>query len=1338
MRDSLALTPMQRTMLMQSIVGGTAGSYLLQMIGWLEEELSPEAFAEAWQIVANRHEALRASFDWDRADDPRQVFADQVDVPFQYIDLSETDPGQHEAMWDAFLAEDRAQGFDIEQAPLLRVTLVRFGESSFRFAWSAHHALVDGRSIVIVLEDVFAAYAALRDGTSVDLTPAPSFRAYLEWLDSQNFDAHRDFFRETLSGIGPPQSLLIECASHGPRRSAQVHAELPPAKMAQLQRYASEHGVTIHTLVQSAWCGVLARAQGEDEIVFGTTRAGRFVPVDGADDMVGLLINTLPLRTRVSDATTIEDLSLDLRNQTVALREHEHVPLCEVAGWLGINGTMFKSMVVAENFDYDSHFHALGEEWKRRSFQLLERTDSLALGVRVGDRLGIDLEFDESRMDRDAAQWMVDHLCDLLAGVPGPANRGLLSLAEPGPVHARLMGRDDDERQKARELNDDERATLLVDWNATDVDFATDRLVHECIAEHAARNPEALVVSDPEGTLTYGELDRCANRLAHRLQAMGVGPDERVAVCMESSRELIVAYVGIHRAGGAYVPIDPGYPSDRLEFVRKDSSSRAILTRPHLVERFEGIDCPVVVVGQGDDFLADESEDAPPCDAGPENLAYVIYTSGSTGTPKGVLIEHRNLLNIVGVYGRRLGIEAKDRAALIAGVAFDAAVVDIWPYLMQGASLHVPDADTRVDQRRLVPWLIEEEIDAVFLPTALGEAAFLEDWSGSERLRAVLVGGDKLHAAPARPMPFTLYNTYGPTECTVDSTWFTVPTGVVDAAAPPIGRPIENYRAYVVDADMKPLPIGEKGELLIGGEGVARGYLNRGELSSEKFLSDPFRDEPDARVYRTGDLVRYRDDGDIEFHGRIDDQVQIRGFRVEPGEVAVVLNEHRDVEAVAVIAREDRPGKVRLVAYVVSPKPAVDLVPSLRQFAEDRLPPYMVPSLVTLDDLPMTLNGKVDRKALRPPEEYASWRGESGGSEPQDDVERKLVEIWRDVLELDEVGTNESFFDLGGDSLSVVTLLTAVERDFDHEIQVPDLLREPTIQSLARILRGEGTPDARPVIVTLQGEGERAPFFCVAGAGGGCHWFGELAQELRDDRPFLGLEPIGPGGDAHTIEAIAQALVEEIRRIQPDGPYHVGGYSTGGVVAFEMAQQLRRAGQDIALLAMIEADGGRDFTTRAGQLVTFARNLAHMDPGKAARILLDRAAYALGAVRHRLSQTNDTKVVAAKIDARKQDDERALHAYVPKQYDGDVRIFACEDRPMTAVVDPKYGWGETVTGRIISSKVPGDHYTILGRPNVLAMARDLQQSLDAAEARYHTADGQKRKDSSPPKVLGGA
>lgn len=1322
MRKSYALTPMQRAMLMQSLVGGASGVYLLQMTGRLEEELDPEMFASAWQRVVNRHDALRASIEW-AAGDPRQVFADEVAVPFQYIDLSHTDSAEREAVWDAFLAEDRAQGVDVAAPPLMRLTLVRLGDERYRFSWTVHHALVDGLSLVFVLREVFEIYEALRTGEEAELPPAPSFVGYLEWLDGQSFDDHEEYFREALRGIPPPQPLVFEAVRHSRGRHEEVEAEVSFTDVVPLMDFATHNDVTIHTLVQAAWCATLVKSQHQcGEVVFGSTRRGRSVPVEGAAEMVGLLINTLPIRGRVSETTSVIDLAADLRRQVVELRDHECVPLSEISTWLDISTALFKSIVVSESFEFDTHFRSMGEQWERRRFALIERTESLSLGVRLGDRLHLALEYDGSRVPREAAQWMLDYVCALLRAMPERADLPLLSLVEPGPVYAALLGEDEESRRKAGDLDEAERTKVLDEWNDTRADFPTDRLVPQRIADHAAKAPDAIAITDPDGELTYGELDRRANRLAHRLRSWGVGPDERVAVCMETSRELVVAYLGIHRAGGAYVPVDPGYPDDRLEFVRTDSGARAVLTRPHLESRFPRVDVPVLSIDLGDDFLCDESEEPPATEVNERNLAYVIYTSGSTGKPKGVLIEHRNLSNLVGVYGRRLDLSKADRASMISGVAFDAAVVDIWPYLVAGASAHVPDPTTRVDARRLVPWLIDQQIDIASTPTALGEALFEQDWSESKRLRALLVGGDKLHGAPSRKLPFTLYNSYGPTECTVDSTWFTVETGVDDPAVPPIGRPIENYRAYIVDPDMKPLPIGEKGELLIGGAGVARGYLNRDELSAEKFVADPFCSDEGARVYRTGDLVRYRDDGAIEFHGRIDDQVQIRGFRVEPGEVAATLNQHPDVETAAVLAREDKPGKVRLVAYVVSPKPREEVLPGLRAFAEERLPPYMLPSFVAIEALPLTLNGKVDRKALRPPEEYAGWRGESGGGEPRDDIERKLVAIWCEVLELEEVGIDESFFDLGGDSLSVVTLLASVEKKLDYEIQIPDLLRDPTVRGLGRMIRGETTSEDRPSVVTLQGEGELAPFFCVAGAGGGCHWFGQLAKELRDDRPFLGLEPTGPGGDAHTIEAIATGLVEEMKRVQPAGPYFIGGYSTGGVVAFEIAQQLRKAGDRIGLLALIEADGGREFTTRAGQLVTFARNLARMDPGRAARILLDRAAYALGAVRHRLSQSSDTRGVAAKIDARKEEDEHALHAYVPKPYPGDVRIFACEDRPMTAVVDENYGWGDAVQGAILSSTVPGNHYELLGLPHVRILARDLQESLDVSERRAREAE----------------
>ncbi|MBM4269390.1 MAG: AMP-binding protein [Deltaproteobacteria bacterium] len=593
----------------------------------------------------------------------------------------------------------------------------------------------------------------------------------------------------------------------------------------------------------------------------------------------------------------------------------------------------------------------------------------------------------------------------------------------------------------------------------------------------------------------------------------------------------------------------------------------------------------------------------------------------------------------------------------------------------------------------------------------------------------MLVGGDKLRAHPRTTLPFELINSYGPTECTVDSTWYGVPSGTAESGAPPIGRPIDNYRAYIVDERMQPVPVGVTGELLIGGVGVARGYLNRPELDAEKFVPDVFGPDPGAKLYRTGDQTRHRPDGEIEYVGRIDDQVQIRGYRVEPGEVEAVLVSHRDVASVAVLAREDKPGRVRLVAYVTSRAAlAEELAPALRDFAASRLPDYMVPAVVVLDSLPVNLNGKIDRKALRPPEEYASWTADVSVP-PRDPIEARLVEIWEEVLEVGGIGIRDGFFALGGDSLSIVTMLAAAEKVLEAKISLPALLREPTVEGLARIVRGD-SPDARPFVVPLREGGPRAPFFCVAGAGGGCHWFGDLALALRPDRPFLGLEPVRSGtGHASTpadggVEAIAAALVLEMRRVQPAGPYLIGGYSFGGLVAFEIAQQLLRAGEGVGLLALIECDGAREFHTRAGQVGLFVRNLLALDASRAARVLLARAAYALSLARHRLRQTSDERDVVKQIDLQKEADVATALAYRPSPYPGDVALFTCSDRPMTAVVDERGGWGGVVRGSLHVERVPGDHYTMLAPPNVAVLADALQRALDGCRASDASLDPQ--------------
>jgi amino acid adenylation domain-containing protein len=595
-----------------------------------------------------------------------------------------------------------------------------------------------------------------------------------------------------------------------------------------------------------------------------------------------------------------------------------------------------------------------------------------------------------------------------------------------------------------------ERMTLLVEWNDTQASYHQDLCIHQLFEAQVERSPDAIAVVFKEKQLTYRELNARANCLAHYLRVVGVGPEVLVGICTQRSLEMVVGLLGILKSGGAYLPLDPGYPLERLAFMLEDAQVPVLLTTEHLVEGLPTTWTQVISLDSDWESIAQNSEQNPTQTTTSDNLAYVIYTSGSTGRPKGAEIQHRGLVNLVTWHQRLYNVTPQDRATQLAGPAFDASAWELWPYLTAGASIHILDEETRLSGSSLLEFLVESAITICFLPTPLAQAMLAEQWPQDLALRALLTGGDKLHRVSQKALPFCLVNHYGPTENTVVTTWALVAAGIETDAAPPIGRPIANTQIYLLDSDLQLVPIGVTGELHIGGDGLARGYLNRPELTSEKFIPNSFSDSPGDRLYKTGDLARYLPDGNIEFLGRIDHQVKIRGFRIELGEIETVLCQHPAVREAVVLAREDEPGDKRLVAYIVTGQKSTPKS-ELSRFLEEHLPDHMVPqAFVMLDTLPMTANGKVDRRALGAPDparaELLTYVA------PRTPVESVLAEIWTQVLGVKQVGIHDNFFELGGHSITAGQLVSRLGESFCVELSLDSFFEVSTIAELAVVI----------------------------------------------------------------------------------------------------------------------------------------------------------------------------------------------------------------------------------------------------------------------------------------------
>jgi amino acid adenylation domain-containing protein len=851
-----------------------------------------------------------------------------------------------------------------------------------------------------------------------------------------------------------------------------------------------------------------------------------------------------------------------------------------------------------------------------------------------------------------------------------------------------------------------ERQRLLEEWNGTAGPYPA-ACVHELIAEHAERHPDQVAVQFDGKRLTYGELDGRANRLAQYLRGLGVGPDVLVGVCLERSLDLLVGLLGVLKAGGAYVPIDPGYPVARQSYMLSQSGAPVILTQQRLVDGLPDGDARVVCL-DGDWPSIEKLPARPPVlDASPEQLAYVIYTSGSTGDPKGVEIPHRALMNFLWAMRERPGLCAEDVLVAVTTLSFDIAGLELYLPLITGARVVIAPTATAADPRLLAELL--ESVEATALQATPTTWRMLVDagWSGRRGLKA-LCGGEAMPAGLADELlgrGVELWNMYGPTETTI---WSTVSRVAERGATPTIGRPIANTSLYILDSRLEPVPVGVVGELHIGGDGLARGYRGRPDLTAERFIVHPFDGATGARVYRTGDLARYRPNGDVDFLGRVDHQVKVRGYRIELGEIETALTRHPGVRSAVVVPRHE--GAVaELAAYVIPAGPPITAA-ELRRHVGQTLPGYMVPSTVTtLDAFPLTPNGKVDRKAL--PEPARERSDEHEFVAPRTDLERRLARIWERVLDIHPIGVSDNFFDLGVTSIVAATLFAHIERELGGELPLGALFSAPTIESLARLLEDGSSGPRWSSLVPMRTGGSRPPIFCVHGGAGTILHIESLARELGDDQPFYALQSRGlyrRDVPLTTVEDMAAHYLEELRTVQPHGPYYLAGYCFGTLVAFEMAHRLVSAGEEVAMVAMFNGPSPawirrwNWYGAQPSQRDRFEHlRVKHPVKRRLLKLFRDPRLLVPAVVgRYHTARRNlRNRVARWSVAHGRPISERAresyflyIHmlaerAYEPEPYPGDLLIFYGNG----LYEDPTLGWDGLAERGIESHAVPGEH-----------------------------------------------
>jgi amino acid adenylation domain-containing protein/non-ribosomal peptide synthase protein (TIGR01720 family) len=1031
--DIYKLSPAQEGLLFHSLYRPEAGEYIVQVSVTLADEVHREEFERVWQEVARKNEALRTEFRWEWSDEPVQIVRKSVKTPVEYKDWTGKDSREQQKELKSYLNEDRKLGFDLRKAPLMRVCLIRKGEKLYQWIWSFHHILMDGWSLPLVLSQL--------SGMADSVASAPPYRNYIEWLRKQDLGKAEHYWRESLKGFTEPTRLGIEkpgehMAAQGGRYQ-EVSTRLSEEVIERLEAMAREKRLTLNTLAQGAWALLLSRYSGEKDVVYGITVSGRPAELAGIERVVGMFINTLPVRSQFRAEERAIDWLRRLQDQQAEMREYEYSPLARIQEWSEImRGEMlFESIFAFENYPMLRSLRKRAEGSKLRDLRSIERTNyPLSVVVVPGDDLRINIIYDEDRYEEATIRRMLEHYGGVLESFSRNVDRRIAEIDV---------------------LTADEKRRLLLEWNGKAADYTENKCAQEMLEEQAERTPDRVALAYEDEQVTYAELNRRANQVGHYLLAKGAGPESIVGICVERSVEMVVGLFGILKAGGAYLPLDPSYPGRRLKYMLDETCAKALVTTGALLEELGGVERRAVLLDSDWARIAEQSEENPPRQADSRNAAYVIYTSGSTGEPKGVVVEHKGIFNMALAQVEGFGVVSESNILQFASLSFDASIFEIIMGQSAGARLCLASKERLLPGPDLLELLGRQSITRLTIPPSV--LSLLPE-GRLPGLDTIIVAGEACPEGLVERWGHErrFFNAYGPTEATVWSSALEC----IGKGKPSIGRPIPNVQMYILDDDYNLAPVGVAGEIYIGGVGLARGYYGRADLTAERFMPNAYGGEAGARLYRTGDLGRRREGGEIEFISRRDGQVKVRGYRVEPGEIEAALREFTAVAECVVVAREWEDGEKRLVGYVTTGGPEELSASELKGFLREKLPEHMIPAaFVRLDKLPLTENGKIDRRALPEPRDHAIKTGEAYAP-PRNEAEAIIAAIWRETLKVDKVSINDNFFDMGGNSLLMIKAHNRLQKALNTNAPIIEMFRRPTVKSMAAYLSDAQNQDS--------------------------------------------------------------------------------------------------------------------------------------------------------------------------------------------------------------------------------------------------------------------------------------
>ncbi len=1310
-QDIYALSPLQDGILFHHLLANEGDPYLLAGRMAFADRPLLDRYLAAVQQVIDRHDILRTAFIWEGLSVPAQVVCRQVRLSVTELTLDPIDGPVSDQLAQHF--DPRRYRIDLSQAPLLRFVVAPETDGRWIVLQLMHHLIGDHTALDVMSNEI----QVYLDGQENDLpenklpVPVPFRNLVAQARLGISQEQHIRFFTDMLAEVDEPTLPFgLTEVHHDGSQITESHRMLTADLNERLRSQARRLGVSLAALCHLAWAQVLSRTSGQEKVVFGTVLFGRMAAGEGADNGMGLFINTLPLRLDM-DNTSVQDSVQVTHRWLAGLLTHEHASLALAQRCSGVQGgtPLFSTLL---NYRHNALPTASNEIMDGVEFLgAQERTNyPFTLSVEdFGEALGLTAQivqpFDPERVC-GYMQQALESLVEALEQAPETPVRMLEILPET------------------------EKNLLLKTWNATETAYPSQLCIHQLFEQQVEKNPDATALIYEEQVLSYAELNGYANRLAHQLIELGVQADQRVAICVDRSPSRIAGLLAVLKAGGAYVPLDPAYPSDRLAYMLNDAAPLVVLA-DNTGRTVLGEDALTRLTVLDPNNLPDQPDNNPQIPVlTSRHLAYVIYTSGSTGMPKGVMVEHRGLVNLIRDKINQFDIHSHSRMLQFASFGFDASVWEIMMALCGGATLDIPADTVRQDPHRFWHYLEEQTVThACLTPALLRDGVDLPEINIKPTL---ILGGEAPSAALLQALRgrATLFNAYGPTEITVCATTWRCPADYIDVLTP-IGRPTANTCVYLLDACGQPVPLGAVGELYIGGDGVARGYLNRPDLTAERFLADPFNQTPGARMYRTGDLARYLPDGNLIFVGRNDQQVKIRGFRIEPGEIEARLTEYPTVREAIVLALGDGQDK-RLIAYVVAEEDN-GLAARLHEHLSAILPDYMIPAaFVRLNAFPLTPNGKLDRRALPDPDQNAF--AHQAYEAPQGEAEIALAAIWSELLEVEQIGRYDNFFALGGHSLLAMRMIN-LAADRGLMCTLNNLFQFPVLAELVSKITLDPLSQPQSSAIPVRSSGMEPPlFFVPSGMDDYSYVFG-LAKHIQSDYPIYALPwPSINEEQVSTIEALATKMITFMKVVQPEGRYRIYGYSSGGVLAYAIAQQLLNAGETVDFLGLIDTPAPHCFRQQVIQpKLQFLAELAKQSGGEHEE--------EIAVLHQRIDKLNLVQFIAAAQELElyptnlrpdliaRRWEQMVNYMQMVKKYEPQAlaitlhQFYARESYPQIPFVteaalpslsmEPSLGWKQVVPDSLLQlTSIPGDHFSLMeDSKNKTILAKTLSMAL---------------------------